>query len=329
MNTTATLSRLFAGIQDDLEKVDATFQERATSGLDILHSASMHALASPGKRLRTAITLLSGKLHTYRFEKLLPLSVAFEMTHLATLIHDDIVDEARTRRGSPTVNAVWGDKIAILLGDYYFAKTAGLIADIKDHRIDRLFSDTVATVCEGTIMEMMTARNIDLTIETYYEKIQRKTACLIAACSKGGAIVSEATDDEIELLYEYGLNLGIAFQIIDDILDYTEDQSTIGKPAGNDLRQGMVTLPLIYALQDQPQNGRYQQINQILSGETDNEEAILSIVAWVSEGHGAKRSLMDAYAYGSKARDALYHFPPSPNRDVLDELIDFVTTRNK
>ncbi len=329
MNTTATLSRLFAGIQDDLEKVDGIFQERATSGLDILHSASMHALASPGKRLRTAITLLSGKLHTYHFEKLLLLSVAFEMTHLATLIHDDIVDEARTRRGSPTVNAVWGDKIAILLGDYYFAKTAGLIADIKDHRIDRLFSDTVATVCEGTIMEMMTARNIDLTIESYYEKIQRKTACLIAACSKGGAIVSEASDDEIESLYEYGLNLGIAFQIIDDILDYTEDQSTIGKPAGNDLRQGMVTLPLIYALQDQPQNGRYQQINQILSGETNDEKAILSVVAWVSEGHGAKRSLMDAYAYGSKARDALYHFPPSPDRDVLDELIDFVTARNK
>lgn len=329
MNTTATLSRLFAGIQDDLEKVDTTFQERATSGLDILHSASMHALASPGKRLRTAITLLSGKLHTYHFDKLLPLSVAFEMTHLATLIHDDIVDEARTRRGSPTVNAVWGDKIAILLGDYYFAKTAGLIADIQDHRIDRLFSDTVATVCEGTIMEMMTARNIDLTIESYYEKIQRKTACLIAACSKGGAIVSEASGDEIELLYEYGLNLGIAFQIIDDILDYTEDQSTIGKPAGNDLRQGMVTLPLIYALQDQPQKGLYQQINQILSGEITSEEAILSVVTWVAEGYGAKRSLLDAYAYGNKARDALYHFPPSPNRDVLDELIDFVTTRNK
>jgi geranylgeranyl pyrophosphate synthase len=329
MNTTATLSRLFAGIQDDLEKVDATFQERATSGLDILHSASMHALASPGKRLRTAITLLTGKLHTYHFDKLLPLSVAFEMTHLATLIHDDIVDEAATRRGSPTVNALWGDKIAILLGDYYFAKTAGLIADIKDHRIDRLFSDTVATVCEGTIMEMMTARNIDLTIESYYEKIQRKTACLIAACSKGGAILSEASDEAIDLLYEYGLNLGIAFQIIDDILDYTEDQSTIGKPAGNDLRQGMVTLPLIYALQDQPHNGRYQQISRILNGEARDEEEILSVVTWVSEGYGVKRSLMDAYTYGNKAREALYHFPASPDRDVLDGLIDFVISRNK
>src|SRR2546423_15140718 len=164
MNDTATLSRLFAGIQPDLDRVDATFQERATSGLDILNSASMHVLGSSGKRLRTALTLLSGKLNSYLFNKLLPLSVAFEMVHLATLIHDDIVDNATTRRGNPTVNSIWGNNIAILLGDYYFAKTAGLIADINVNRIDRPFSDTLATVCEGTIIEMMTAGRPGLTI---------------------------------------------------------------------------------------------------------------------------------------------------------------------
>lgn len=329
MNTTATLSRLFAGIQSDLDQVDATFQERATSGLDILNSASMHALESPGKRLRTALTLLAGKLNTYRFDKLLLLSVAFEMTHLATLIHDDIVDEAKTRRGLPTVNALWGDKIAILLGDYFFAKTAGLIADIEDPRIDHLFSDTVATVCEGTIMEMMTARRADLTIEAYYDKIRRKTACLIAACSKGGAIVSQASDEEITLLYEYGLNLGIAFQIIDDILDYTEDQSTIGKPAGNDLRQGMVTLPLIYALQEPAQNGSYQKVQDLLNGTEHTEEEILEVVNWVTGGYGVQRAMMDAHLYANKAREAIDHFPASPDRDVLNELIDFVIARNR
>lgn len=327
MNTPATLSRLFASIQSDLDQVDATFQERATSGLAILHSASMHALGTPGKRLRTAITLLSGKLNTYRFDKLLPLSVAFEMTHLATLIHDDIVDEAKTRRGNPTVNAIWGDKIAILLGDYYFAKTAGLIADIQDHRIDRLFSDMVATVCEGTIMEMMTAGKIDLSVETYYEKIKHKTACLIAACSKGGAIVSEAADEEIALLHEYGMNLGVAFQIIDDVLDYTEDQSTIGKPAGNDLRQGMITLPLIYALQEQPQNGHYQQVKSLLNGSSRKEEEIQAVVRWVVQGYGVQAALRDAHSYGNKAREALHHFPASYNRDVLDGLINFVLAR--
>ena len=327
MNDTATLSRLFACIQPDLDQVDATFQERATSGLDILNSASMHALGSPGKRLRTALTLLSGKLNTYRFDKLLPLSVAFEMVHLATLIHDDIVDNALTRRGKPTINAVWGNNIAILLGDYYFAKTAGLIADINENRIDHLFSDTVATVCEGTILEMMTAGRIDLSIKSYYEKISHKTACLIAACCKGGAIVSQASDQEIELLHTFGMNLGIAFQIVDDILDYTEDQETIGKPAGNDLRQGMVTLPLIYALQEQPRNGHYQEIQQLLNGESHSEEDIHAIVNWVVTGSGVERSLADAYRYGNKAREALAHFPSSKDRQVLNDLIDFVITR--
>lgn len=326
-NTTATLSQLFAGIQADLDQVDKTFQERATSGLDILNSASMHALASPGKRLRTAITLLSGKLKTYRFDKLLPLSVAYEMVHLATLLHDDIIDEAKTRRGNPTVNAVWGDKIAILLGDYYFAKTAGLIADINENRIDHLFSDTVATVCEGTILEIMTAGRIDLTTETYFEKIKHKTACLIAACSKGGAILSGASDEEIAYLNDYGMHLGIAFQIIDDILDYTEDQSTIGKPAGNDLRQGMVTLPLIYALQEPSQNGHQQRIQNLLNKGTQSEDDMQAAVNWVVQGNGIKHAQRDADAHGSKAREALYHFPPSPDRDVLDDLIDFVVTR--
>jgi len=327
MNDTATLSRLFASIQSDLEQVDLTFEERATSGLDILNSASMHALGSPGKRLRTALTLLSGKMKVYDFDKLLPLSVAFEMVHLATLIHDDIVDNAKTRRGNPTVNAVWGDNIAILLGDYYFAKTAGLIADINDNRIDHLFSDTVATVCEGTILEMMTAGRIDLTIKSYYEKISHKTACLIAACCKGGAIVSHASVDEIALLNDYGQNLCIAFQIIDDVLDYTEDQATIGKPVGNDLRQGMVTLPLIYALQEQPSNGHYQLVQGLLNGTPHKEEEIRTVVNWVTKGDGVERSLADAYRYADKARQALYHFPPSANRDVLDELIDFVVSR--
>ncbi len=329
MNTTATLSRLFTGIQSDMDQVDALFQERATSGLEILNSASMHALASPGKRLRTALTLLAGKLNNYRFDRLLQLSVAFEMVHLATLIHDDIIDEASTRRGNPTVNALWGDKIAILLGDYYLAKTSGLIADIEDTRIEHLFADTVATVSEGTILEMMTSGRIDLSVDTYFEKIKNKTACLIAACSKGGAILSDATGEQVDFLYAYGLNLGISFQIIDDILDYTEDQSTIGKPAGNDLRQGMVTLPLIYALQTSPSGGYQQQVQSLLNGAKHTETEILDVVSWVSNSYGIEQSLKDAETYADKAREALYHFPASPDRDVLDELIDFVIRRRR
>src|SRR5262249_31555492 len=173
MSDTATLSQLFSGIESDLETVDRTFHAAATSDLELLSAAAVHVLSSPGKRLRTALTLLSGKLLDYRFDKLLPLSVALEMVHLATLVHDDIVDNATTRRGIPTINVRYGNGIAILLGDYLFAKTAGLVAEVEDFRIDHLFSETVARICEGTIIELLATHRLDLSIDAYLDRISR------------------------------------------------------------------------------------------------------------------------------------------------------------
>jgi geranylgeranyl pyrophosphate synthase len=328
MSDTATLSRLFASIEADLDVVDATFQERATSGLDMLNSASTHLLKSPGKRLRTALTLLSGKLLTYRFEKLLPMSVAFEMVHLATLIHDDIIDHAMTRRGVPTVNARYGNGVAILLGDYLFAKTAGLIADVEDFRIDRLFSETVASVCEGTILELLSAHQTTISVESYIERISRKTACLMSACCKGGATLGGGSDAQIALLEQYGLNLGIAFQIIDDVLDYVGTEDVIGKPAGNDLRQGLVTLPLIYALKNQ-QNGHVEHVEQILAADAPVDDDVRNVVAWVASSPAIEEALELARHYSARARALLSEFPASPERKVLEQLVDFVIARSR
>lgn len=327
MSDTATLSRLFATIEPDLEIVDREFQVRATSGLDILNAAAAHAMSSPGKRLRTALTLISGRLFTYRFEKLLPLSIAFEMTHLATLVHDDIIDQAGTRRGIPTVNARYGEHVAILLGDYLFAKTAGLIADVEDFRVDRLFSNTVATVCEGTIIELLSARRMDTSEQRYLERINRKTACLISACCRGGATVGGASDEQIELMSEYGENLGVAFQIIDDVLDYTGSEFTIGKPAGNDLRQGLVTLPLIYALRNE-HNGRIEQVQRLLASETPTDEDVAAVVRWVNATSAIKESLDLAHEYAMRAKSLLAEFPESPDRATLEEVVDFVLARS-
>jgi geranylgeranyl pyrophosphate synthase len=327
MSDTATLSRLFSSIEADVELVDRTFQERATSGLEILNSAAAHVLSSPGKRLRTALTLLSGKMIDYRLEKLLPLSVAFEMVHLSTLIHDDVVDRARTRRGIPTVNARYGDHIAILLGDYFFAKTAGLIADVEDFRIDRLFSETVESVCEGSIIELMTARRLDLSIDAYLERISRKTACLIAACCKGGATVGNGNDAQIALLHQYGQSLGMAFQIVDDILDYTSTAAATGKPVGNDLSQGLVTLPLIYALQADG-NGKVELLSRLLEHPDDASAEIAEVTRWVSEGPGVDEAFDLARHYAARARATLTEFGPSPTRAVLEELVDFVVERS-
>ncbi|GAC1449057.1 MAG: polyprenyl synthetase family protein [Ktedonobacterales bacterium] len=328
MSDTATLSRLFSSIESDLEIVDQTFQTRAMSGLEILNAAATHVLSSPGKRLRMALTLLTGKLINYRFDKLLPLSVAFEMAHLATLIHDDIIDEASTRRGIPTVNARYGDRIAILLGDYFFAKTAGLAADVEDFRIDRLLAETVATVCEGTIIEMLSAHRLDVSVDTYLERIRSKTACLIAACSKGGATVSGGTDAQIALMHQYGLSLGMAFQIVDDVLDYTGSEAATGKPVGNDLRQGLVTLPLIYALQEE-RNGRAEHITRILDRPDEQQEEIEEVVRWVNSGPGIHSALDLARHYAARARATLTEFTASPERAVLEELVDFVVSRTR
>jgi geranylgeranyl pyrophosphate synthase len=328
MSDTATLSRLFSSIEADLEIVDRTFQERSSSGLEVLRSAAAHALSSPGKRLRTALTLLSGKLIHYRFDKLLPLSVAFEMVHLASLVHDDILDNAATRRGIPTINERYGNGVAILLGDYLFAKTAGLIADVEDFRIDHLFSDTVAAVCEGSIIELLSARRLDLSIDAYLERINRKTACLIAACCRGGAIVGEGTDAQIALMHQYGLNLGMAFQIIDDVLDYVGAEDVIGKPAGNDLRQGLVTLPLIYALQNQ-HNGHIEPVRALLELPQPDEQGVDEIVRWVRSGPAISEALDLARHYAARARAVLSEFASSPERDVLQELIDFVVARSR
>lgn len=328
MSDTATLSRLFASIEPDLEVVDREFQRRASSGLEIMNAAAAHATSSPGKRLRTALTLLSGKLFHYNFDKLLPLSVAFEMTHLATLVHDDIIDRADTRRGIPTVNSRYGEPVAILLGDYLFAKTAGLIADVEDFRIDHLFSDTVATVSEGAIIELMSARRMDVSVEHYLERVNRKTACLIGACCKGGATVGGASDTQIALMHEYGLNLGIAFQIIDDVLDYTGSEQSIGKPAGNDIRQGLVTLPLIFALRNE-HNGRLEQVQRLLHTEAPTDEDVAAVVRWVNSSLAIEESLTLARQYATRARALLTGLSDSENRQVLDELIDFVLARSR
>jgi geranylgeranyl pyrophosphate synthase len=328
MSTAATLSRLFAPIDADLDAVDRLFRERATSGLGLLNDASLHILGSRGKRLRTALTLFVGRLFMYHRERLLPLGAGFEMLHLASLVHDDIIDRADTRRGLATVNARFGNDIAILLGDYYFAKTAGLIADVNDNRIDRLFSDTVATIVEGTIMELLDAHQLDLSVERYHDRISRKTACLLAGCCKGGAIVCEATDPEIAQMYDFGLNLGMAFQIIDDVLDYAGAEAVIGKPAGNDLRQGMVTLPLIRALQAD-HNGYLASVRAIVEDPDRHQNLVPAIVSWVNDGAGIEQAVSEAREYAVQARTLLYSLPPSPARDTLDGLIDFVLVRER
>jgi heptaprenyl diphosphate synthase len=328
MGETATLSRLFSSIDADVSEVDRLFAAHATSGLDVLNAAAAHALSSPGKRMRTALTLLSGKMLEYRRDKLLLVAVALEMVHLSTLIHDDVIDDAATRRGIPTVNQRYGDKIAILLGDYFFAKTAALIAQVEDFRIDQLFAQTVEQVCEGSIIELMSARQFDLSVETYLERIRRKTACLISACCQGGAIVGNGSEAQIAHLEQFGYHLGMAFQLVDDVLDYAGDAAVTGKPVGNDLLQGLVTLPLIYAI-EADSNGRGEQIKRLVATPDGQRGEVAEVVRWVNQGAAIERTLDLARDYAARARAALAEFPVSRERAVLEDLAEFVVARTR
>jgi heptaprenyl diphosphate synthase len=248
--------------------------------------------------------------------------------HLASLIHDDIIDNAATRRGIPTVNARYGDHVAILLGDFLFARTAGLIADIEDFRIDHLFSETVASVCEGSIIELVSERTFDRSLNLYLERITRKTAVLMAACCKGGAIVGSGSEAQIALMEDFGRNLGVAFQIMDDVLDYRGTTASIGKPAGNDFRQGLITLPLIYALEEDG-NSHAAWVEELLHSDQLTDQQVDEVVEWVKSSSGIEQSQMLAQHYGMRAHALLTEFPASPERTVLEELVDFVITRTR
>ncbi len=199
---------------------------------------------------------------------------------------------------------------------------------MEDFRIDRLFSETVATVCEGTIFELLSSHRMDLSIDHYLERINYKTACLISACCKGGAIVGGGTDAQIALMTQYGVNLGIAFQIVDDILDYTGSPTTIGKPTGNDLRQGLVTLPLLYALRNE-QNGRVERVERIMNQKKPSDAEIDTVVRWVNATNAISESLELARHYAARATALLSEFPASPERAVLMEVVDFVVERSR
>jgi geranylgeranyl pyrophosphate synthase len=218
--------------------------------------------------------------------------------------------------------------VAILLGDYLFAKTAGLIADVEDFRIDRLFSETVASVCEGTIIELLSARKFDLSLDMYLERITRKTAVLMAACCKGGAIVGGGSDAQIALMEDYGRNLGVAFQIMDDVLDYGGTSASMGKPAGNDFRQGLVTLPLIYAI-ERDSDGRAVWVEEMLRSDQLTDQQLGEVVDWVKAGPALEEARELARHYGMRARALLSEFPSSPEREVLEELVDFVIARTR
>ncbi|MCL5291382.1 MAG: polyprenyl synthetase family protein [Actinobacteria bacterium] len=236
-------------ITEDLQSVESGLIEAVSSPRGILSEIALDTLTAGGKRLRPALVLICGQAGDYSSQRLLPAAVAVELVHTASLVHDDILDRAVIRRGAPTVYAAWGERMASAAGDFLFAKAFECLAGLSDPAALVALSDAAVALCLGEFEQMQTAHLPHQSVEGYLGKIERKTAALFAACCRLGGILAGADEPEIEALEKYGYDLGIAFQIYDDILDFTGG-AALGKPTGTDLRDGTVTMPMLYAMDE-------------------------------------------------------------------------------
>jgi geranylgeranyl pyrophosphate synthase len=313
---------LYGPVAADVPLVGARLRDLANGHHPLLGEALAYVFDTSGKYIRPALVMLSGKLGAYERDRLVTLAASLEVVHTATLVHDDTIDEALTRRGLATVNAVWDSRVAILIGDFLFAQSAYLAAQLDSVRIMSLLSETVMAMSSGELRQYASSRDRVIDEADYFSRIGGKTASLFAMCCEGAAIVSRQPEDQVSALRQYGTNLGLAFQIADDVLDFASDEQTLGKPAGSDLRQGTITLPVILLAQ------RLDQDSSLLRDlrEGRNLDAVIDAVR---ASEVLQLALQRAQEYARAARSALSVFPDNEAKASLLNLTEHVITRQR
>lgn len=349
-NGTATLQgdirTILQPVQHDLSRVEQKMKLVDSSLFAPLADAFVDLIGSGGKRLRPALALLTSQLHvaeeaaetdsvgkTAMHETVLSIAAAVEMLHTATLVHDDVIDGALLRRGAPTLNASWSKGATVLAGNYMFAQAAHFAAETNNMRVIYIFSDTLNVIVNGEMQQIFARHSYAQERQEYYDRIYAKTASLFSAATESAAILAGLPDELVQQLKEFGYNLGMAFQIVDDILDFTGDESSLGKPAGSDLRQGTLTLPFFYFLQDQAEPEA--MINRLKAaragaGDTDESawtEAVAAIVEQVRSSGAVAAAQREAAEFLAKARANLQPLPNVPARRSMLALCDFVVQR--
>ncbi len=311
-------------IREDLRVVEHEIAKIVQTRDPLLTETSMHLLNAGGKRLRPAFALLAGRFYDYSLEKLLPLAVALELIHMASLVHDDVVDASMTRRGIPTVKANWGNKISMHTGDYLFAKSLVLISAYEEPLIARVLAETSVRMCEGEIHQISTAYSANQSWRDYFYRIERKTALLIAASCQLGAVAAGAPEREHTRLGRFGHQLGMAFQITDDILDMVADQRELGKPIGGDLRQGILTMPVIYSLEKSPRRERLRELVEIRE---KTEDQVTEAIEIIKEAGGIQHAFEASLKYIEKAKKNLSYLPDMPVKQTFQQIADFIGIR--
>lgn len=319
-------------VADDLMAVEAKMRGNEQGIFPPLAEAFLSLIASGGKRLRPALALLATRLFAPVSAQAVALAAAVETLHTATLVHDDVIDNALIRRGNPTLNASWTSGATVLAGDYLFARAAAFAAETGHVRVITLFAETLKIICEGELRQLAARYRWDQPKDAYYERIYAKTASLFAAATAGGAMLASAPEDDVQRLRDYGYHLGMAFQIIDDILDFTSTDAVLGKPAGSDLRQGTVTLPVFYfiTLTGDEAADRAAIFEQLEAWAAANgHAATLDLVARVAQSGAIARAYDEAAAFIAQAVAALEPLPHSDARQALLELATATLDRHR
>jgi geranylgeranyl pyrophosphate synthase len=319
------LSAIYEPIQEDLAKVEDRL--KSVSKVDFYHLSELlgYSLKAGGKEIRPALVLLAGKFYDYNLDCLITMATVVELLHTATLAHDDAIDKSLVRRGKPTINKIWGDDKAILLGDYLFAKMGELTSTIQNWRIIELTTQTLQIISVGELKQSFNAFNLEQTRQDYLQRISNKTASLFSMATESGAILSKAPEQSVKVLRDYGYNLGIAFQIVDDILDFTGTEAELGKPVGSDLAQGTLTLPAMLLLERYPEDNPVRKVSQ----NQDKQENIKLAIELVRNSPIVPQCYKVASDYCDKACRNLNILPEVASRQSLIDLADYIINRRR
>lgn len=314
----------FTSVQDQLHFVEGRIREQAgEEHHPDLRSALEHLLSAGGKRIRPTLSLLVGNMLDAPEEKLITLGAAVELLHTATLVHDDLIDGALLRRGMPTLNARWSPAATVLTGDFLFARAAKLAAETDHLPLMKLFSETLATIVNGELTQMFSARGI-VQRDNYYDRIYAKTASLFEMASLAASMVATDDEDMRASMKAFGYEVGMAFQIVDDILDFTGEQSAVGKPIGSDLLNGLVTLPALYFAETNPDD---EDILSLPQGGWKDTERVQRLVDSIRQSEAIQQSMDEARQAVSRALKSLMDAPISPEREALENLAKFIVDR--
>ncbi len=313
-------------IEAELERFERHFREAMRSKVPLLDRIMYYIVRRKGKQVRPMFVFLSAKVCGGVKEATFIAASLVELLHTATLVHDDVVDESYERRGFFSINALWKNKVAVLVGDYLLAQGLLLALKNKEFRLLEILSDAVKAMSEGELLQLEKARRLDIREDIYYEVIRQKTASLIAAACSAAAASAGVDEDAIERMRQFGEHIGIAFQIKDDLFDFGADD--VGKPLGIDIQEKKLTLPLIYALEKASKSEKSRIIN-LIKNHASNPEKVQEVIRFVRESGGLEYAKAAMERYSNKAFDILHTFPPSPARQALEELVVFVTQRKK